>query len=187
MKITADELRFVRAHMDLTQAEMAQHLGISARTIVNWETNGVPDSKVARVHAVLRDEIAEAKEVQRWQEELAEMPMPEPPSDDDKSGWLAAEHAEMEARPGKSPDQRRSYLLQAFTDSDLLSELRTRALRRGDRTSTWDAARFERYQQFVAPKWEDPDYSQMSEHDAYDLAASRGEENIGHDELPHEP
>ena len=33
----------------------------------------------------------------------------------------------------------------------------------------------------------DPDYSQMSEQDAYDLAASKGEENIGHDELPHEP
>lgn len=36
---------------------------------------------------------------------------------------------------------------------------------------------------------EDPDYSQMSERDAknYGLAARGGEENIGHDELPHEP
>ncbi|KUM34584.1 hypothetical protein AR689_10610 [Arthrobacter sp. EpRS71] len=33
----------------------------------------------------------------------------------------------------------------------------------------------------------DPDYSTMSERDAYDLAASKGEDNIGHDELPHEP
>jgi len=35
----------------------------------------------------------------------------------------------------------------------------------------------------------DPDYSEMSEQDAihYGLAADRGEENIGHDELPHEP
>jgi transcriptional regulator with XRE-family HTH domain len=34
---------------------------------------------------------------------------------------------------------------------------------------------------------EDPDYSKMSDHDAYDLAAHKGEENIDHDELPHEP
>jgi transcriptional regulator with XRE-family HTH domain len=34
---------------------------------------------------------------------------------------------------------------------------------------------------------EDPDYSKMSDQDAYDLAAHKGEENIDHDELPHEP
>lgn len=187
MKITADELRLVRAHMDLTQAEMAAHLGISARTIVNWETNGVPDSKVARVHAVLKEELAEAKSMQRFLEEVADMPPSEPPADDERASWLEHLRQEEEARPGMTPDQRRSQLLQAFSDSDLLVELRSRALKRGDRASTWDAARYERYQQFVAPKWEDPDYSQMSERDAYDLAASRGEENIGHDELPHEP
>ena len=34
---------------------------------------------------------------------------------------------------------------------------------------------------------EDPDYSQMSEADVYDLAAHKGDKHIGHDELPHEP
>jgi transcriptional regulator with XRE-family HTH domain len=34
---------------------------------------------------------------------------------------------------------------------------------------------------------EDPDYSKMSDQDAYDLAAHEGDKNIGHDELPHEP
>ncbi|AYR01555.1 transcriptional regulator [Arthrobacter phage Seahorse] len=34
---------------------------------------------------------------------------------------------------------------------------------------------------------EDPDYSKMSDQDAYDLAAHEGDPNIGHDELPHEP
>lgn len=34
---------------------------------------------------------------------------------------------------------------------------------------------------------EDPDYSEMSDQDAYDLAAHEGDKNIGHDELPHEP
>jgi DNA-binding XRE family transcriptional regulator len=182
MKITADELRLVRAHMDLTQAEMAQHLGISARTIVNWETNGVPDSKTARVLSILKRDIEEAKEEEWFRESVASMPVPEAPP-----GYVSAAAEEEDSRPGMHPDRRRANLLQAFTDSDLLAELRSRALRRGDRESTWDAARYERYQQFVAPKWEDPDYSQMSEHDAYDLAASKGEDNIGHDELPHEP
>jgi transcriptional regulator with XRE-family HTH domain len=34
---------------------------------------------------------------------------------------------------------------------------------------------------------EDPDYSKMSDQDAYDLAAHEGDKNIGHDELPNEP
>ncbi|UKA59206.1 hypothetical protein [Arthrobacter sp. FW306-2-2C-D06B] len=33
----------------------------------------------------------------------------------------------------------------------------------------------------------DPDYSKMSEPEAYDLAAYKGDENIAHDDLPHEP
>lgn len=39
----------------------------------------------------------------------------------------------------------------------------------------------------VRGKDEDPDYSKMSDQDAYDLAAHEGDKNIGHDELPHEP
>lgn len=34
---------------------------------------------------------------------------------------------------------------------------------------------------------DDPDYSKMSDQDAYDLAAHEGDKNIGHDELPNEP
>lgn len=34
---------------------------------------------------------------------------------------------------------------------------------------------------------QDPDYSRMSDRDAYDLAAHEGDKNIGHDELPNEP
>lgn len=33
---------------------------------------------------------------------------------------------------------------------------------------------------------EDPDYSKLSDQDAYDLASNKGEPNIGHDESPHE-
>ncbi|WP_229994364.1 helix-turn-helix transcriptional regulator [Arthrobacter sp. Bi26] len=34
---------------------------------------------------------------------------------------------------------------------------------------------------------EDPDYSKLSDQDGYDLAAYKGEHNIGHDDIPHEP
>jgi transcriptional regulator with XRE-family HTH domain len=34
---------------------------------------------------------------------------------------------------------------------------------------------------------DDPDYSKMSDQDAYDLASHKGEPDIGHDEIPHEP
>lgn len=172
MKISANELRLVRSHMDLTQAEMASHLGISPRTIVNWETSGVPDSKAARVLSVLQHDLEEAKQEEWYRESVANMPVPEVPP-----GYLSADAEDEDSRPGLHPDRRRANLLQAFTDSDLLAELRSRALRRGDRESTWDAARFERYQQFVAPKWEDPDQPNSSEADTFDLAARKGEEN----------
>ncbi|MFP3579960.1 helix-turn-helix transcriptional regulator [Arthrobacter sp. SIMBA_036] len=172
MKISADELRLVRSHMDLTQAEMASHLGISPRTIVNWETSGVPDSKAARVLSVLQHDLEEAKQEEWYRESVANMPVPEVPP-----GYMSADAEVEDSRPGLHPDRRRANLLQAFTDSDLLAELRSRALRRGDRESTWDAARFERYQQFVAPKWEDPKPPNSSEADAFDSAARKGEED----------
>lgn len=34
---------------------------------------------------------------------------------------------------------------------------------------------------------DDPDYSKMSEQGAYDLAAYKGDNNIGHDDIAHEP
>jgi len=34
---------------------------------------------------------------------------------------------------------------------------------------------------------DDPDYSKLSDQDAYDLASNKGEANIEHDESPHEP
>lgn len=189
MKISADELRMVRDYMDLTQAEMAAHIGVSARTVVNWETNGVPASKVDRISRLLARELDDAKSFRKFHEESADLPEP---SEEDYARWVNDGHINdyvEEPRPGMSAEQRRSHLLQAFTDTDLLNELKSRALRRGDRAAHWNAARMERYQRFVVPAWtddEEPDYSKMSEQDAYDLAANKGEANIGHDEIPNE-
>lgn len=185
MNISADELRYTRSHLDLTQAEMAEFLGVSPRTIVNWETNGVPESKVARTLKIMGSALEDAK---RTAEAIREMSS-NLPSDDDYAEWLQrAEEPEPEPL-GMTVEQRRAYLLQAFSDVDLTNELKSRALRRGDRASLWNAERMERYQRFVAPKWEDPDYSEMSEQDAENLglAAKKADKHIGHDELPHEP
>jgi transcriptional regulator with XRE-family HTH domain len=186
MNISSDELRLVRDYMDLTQAEMAAHLGVSPRTVVNWETSGVPASKAERVARVLGSSLGEAKAQKRFLDEAVHST----PSEDDYARWASEQPSyEEEVVPGMSADQRRAHLLQAFTDSDLLNELKSRAMRRGDRASHWNAARMERYQRFVAPKWgddEDPDYSKMSDQDVYGLAAREGDANIGHDEIPNE-
>ncbi|MDN4644978.1 helix-turn-helix domain-containing protein [Arthrobacter sp. PsM3] len=39
----------------------------------------------------------------------------------------------------------------------------------------------------IGSEADDPDYSKLSDQDAYDLASHKGEPNIGHDEVPHEP
>ena len=186
MKITADDMRLVRGHLDLTQAEMAEHLGVSPRTVVNWETNGVPDSKAARTLKVIGKSLENAKLTQAHIADLEQNPIP---FTEDDERWAEMQQESQEEPLGMTAEERRSYLLQAFSDVDLSNELRARALRRGDRASLWNAERMERYQRFVAPKWEEPDYSQMSDEDAkdYGLAANTGDPDIEHDELPHEP
>lgn len=187
MKISADDLRQVRSHLDLTQAEMASHIGVSPRTMVNWETNGVPESKVVRVAKVIGKDLDEAKRIEEFLKDAAE----NRPSDEDYQSWI--DNADDRPEPvqlGMTADQRRSHLLQAFTDIDLTNELKDRALRRGERASLWNAERMERYQKFVAPQWQDPDYSNLSDEDAtrnrYGLAAKPADPNIGFDDLPHE-
>lgn len=185
MKISADDLRLVRSHLDLTQAEMAEHIGVSPRTMVNWETGGVPDSKVTRVLKVVGHDLDEAKRVQAFLKDNED----NFPPDDQPPFWVDDEPAPTQL--GMTADQRRSHLLQAFTDVDLTNELKDRALRRGDRSSLWNAERMERYQKFVAPQWEYPEYSEVSDDDVrknqYGLAAKEADKNIGIDDLPHEP
>ena len=186
MKISADDLRLVRGHLDLTQAEMADHLGVSPRTVVNWETSGVPDSKVSRVNKVVGRDLEEVRHLEAFIEATKD----DMPTDEQYQQWINESDERTEpAQIGMTADQRRSHLLQAFTDVDLINELKDRALRRGERGSLWNAERMERYQRFVAPRWQDPDYSNMSEQDAkdYGLAAKRADPNIGDDDLPNEP
>jgi transcriptional regulator with XRE-family HTH domain len=108
-KISADDLFTVRNHMELTQAELAERLGVAARTIVNWEAAGVPTCRTQRVQRLLGGAIREV---------------------------LDREHQVPEAsrsalnQSSTTPEDRRAQLLHMFTDLDLLNELQARALRR---------------------------------------------------------
>lgn len=191
MKINADKLQAIRRYMDLTQAEMAEHLDVSPRTIANWESSGVPLSKEARVVRILGSVISEVDYIESLND------APPPALSDEEIEELNRRSEEADWAPSwatknsKSPEARRAYLLQAFSDVDLLLELKSRSLRRGDRASHWNAERMERYQNFVSPQWQDPDYSNLSDEDVrknkYGLAARPADPNIGFDDLPNEP
>jgi DNA-binding XRE family transcriptional regulator len=104
-QLSADELRTVRYNLELTQAGLAERLGVSLRTIVNWEATGVPARRVPRVERRIGTAIREARECERSVEGG-------PPCD--------------------IADDRLSDALQPFSDNDLLSELQRRAMCRVD-------------------------------------------------------
>lgn len=70
--------------------------------------------------------------------------------------------------------------VEEMTTQQLLEEL-ARRIDNPQARSTQSASSTRRDQD------QDPDYSKMSDQDAYDLAAHEGDKNIGHDELPNEP
>jgi len=55
--VTGEELRERRLDAGLTQAELADLLGVAVRSIRNWEAHGVPDHRVALLDAKLPDEV----------------------------------------------------------------------------------------------------------------------------------
>jgi transcriptional regulator with XRE-family HTH domain len=106
--MSADDLRTVRYHLELTQAEFGERLGVAVRTIVNWEAAGVPAYRTPRILRALGSVVQEAL-----------------------GKRLALEASVPAARPDSTtPEDRRAQLLHLFTDLDLLSELQARALRR---------------------------------------------------------
>ena len=45
----ADEIKALRARLELTQQELAQKLGVSLRTVSRWETGEGEPSRLARL------------------------------------------------------------------------------------------------------------------------------------------
>ncbi|MFB9713980.1 helix-turn-helix transcriptional regulator [Arthrobacter methylotrophus] len=64
-EIGAEHLRLARRHIGLTQAGLADRLGVSPRTIVNWEATGVPARRVPHVERRIGAAIREARECER--------------------------------------------------------------------------------------------------------------------------
>lgn len=106
--MSADDLRTVRYHLELTQADFGERLGVAVRTIVNWEANGVPAYRAPRIQRALGSVLQEALDGKRTVE----------------ASYTSAQ------RESTTPEERRAQLLHLFTDLDLLSELQSRALRR---------------------------------------------------------
>lgn len=61
MPITWMELQAARDAAGLTQAELAAKLGVSTRTIVNWEANGVPRKSEHKVVDLLAEHLETRK------------------------------------------------------------------------------------------------------------------------------
>lgn len=82
-------------------------------------------------------------------------------------------------------DYNSGHELQSFSEKSLLLEV----LKRVQSGSESELTRPVSAADISLALDSDPDYSKMSEQDAkdYDLAADKGDPNIAHDELPHEP
>lgn len=109
LQMSADDLRTIRYHLELTQAEFGERLDVAVRTIVSWESAGVPAYRAPRIHRRLGPVVREAL--------------------DGKHRTVEESYVAVQ-QDSTTPEDRRAQLLHIFTDLDLLSELQTRALRR---------------------------------------------------------
>ena len=51
--MNADEIKAIRGELGLSQEEFARRLGVSPRTVQNWESGGkIPDSKIRAIQAL---------------------------------------------------------------------------------------------------------------------------------------
>lgn len=180
MHIDGQTLKQARELAEYTQTELADKLDVSIRTIVNWESSGVPRKSLAKVMRVLGSAVDSVQTSGEWKHFL------EGP---DGANYLAESLKRAEARAASPVQavalgrpmerlQRAQIITENLDDLDLLYELIRRS-------SGLPAGVFGRLSGADA----DPDYSNMSEQDAkdYGLAAKEADPNIGHDELPHEP
>lgn len=82
MPITWMQLQAAREAAGLTQAELAKQLGVSVRTIVNWESNGVPRKSEHKVVDALGD-FLEARNARAGLGRGIAALLPQPSSDPD--------------------------------------------------------------------------------------------------------
>lgn len=203
MDISGEALTRARIDMGLERADMADKLGVSLRTVANWEKNGVPSHRVILVRSKIGSQLDAATRDSREPtmvptatrnalkdftsdeggitgEQLA-LPMSEfvIHLQQEIDGLAEATRVMREAASKVQPPGKyisRNQILGTFSTIELVDEVRKRV------------AGMEREKPENNPA-EDPDYSNMSDQDAknYGLAAYKGDPNIGLDDIPHEP
>lgn len=185
MEITGEALGMARIGLNMDRGELADLLGVSLRTVANWEKNGVPAHRTALVMTKMGASISAAQEsleFTQWQKTPAGLRQLE----QDYERLVANGDLEPATRrPGLGFRRPVHELLSPYSTAVLLQEVARRVRRLEEEMEGLDV-----YADSVSSETNaDPDYSQMSDEDAkdYGLAANLGDPNIEHDELPHEP
>ena len=168
-----------RIGLNLDRGELAELLGVSLRTVANWEKNGVPAHRTALVMTKMGASISAAQEsleFSHWQKTPAGLQQLE----EDYKSLVASGEIEpvLVRRTDRGFRRPLRELLSPYSTELLLQEVVSRVRRLEDEV-----------ERLGPSDTSDPDYSQMSDEDAkdYGLAADTGDPNIEHDELPHEP
>lgn len=184
MNIDGLALQLARHADGLTRDEMAEKIGVSGRTIANWEKNGIPQHRESLVLSKLGPRFSSAiVEADR----MRYLETPEGARQENE--WLERQ-AEILGYNESSNSQNLSVedVLRPFSTKALLAEVERRSEKLQSLVHKLSAAVDE-----SAPVDIDglPDYSNMSDEDVrqnrYDLAAKEADKNIGFDDLPHEP
>lgn len=189
MDITGEVFGMARIGLGLERDEMAERLGVSLRTVANWEKNGVPSHRNALVMSKIGKSIRGAQAVVERNlyfnspEGMAEMEADHAAGEARNSARSAAVFLDGNDSAAVQEFMALKDLLAPYSTAGLLREISRRVA-----LADLDAVLASHRAGETAAK-ADPDYSQMSDQDAkdYGLAAYRGEENIGHDDIPHEP
>lgn len=167
MTIDGRALELLRLAEGESREGLATKLGVSPRTIANWEKNGIPAHReglvLSRFGARFREAMIEA-------DHLRSPAAPELPAAEEWSKPLD--------RLAGQPSRGRSDLslrevLRPYSTETLLNEVRLRVDELELQARSVPSA--------------DPDYSKMEDPSAYGLAAKKGDKHIDHDQLPEEP
>ena len=181
MNIDGLALQLTRHADGMTRDEMADKLGVSPRTVANWEKNGIPQHRESLVLSKLgrgfNTAIAEA-------DKMRYLETPEGARQENE--WLEQQskiHGYGE--PEQSSKLSVEDVLRPFSTRDLLAEIDRRA---GKMQALIHKLSSELERDVPVDEDGLPDYSNMSEQDAkdYGLAAKKADQNIEPDDIPHE-
>lgn len=209
MAITWEQLQRARKRAGLTQRQLAEEVGVSQRTIVNWEAEdgqGVPSKAEAsvrrRLGATLDYQTVRDEEERRYRGSMSRKQrrlMEEVETEVGAYSLVGDEELYERAMAERGIDgvDRKRRILALFTDADMLTELSRRARERGVDVSSWSTSALERDVQrqialepvirdlhyFTPSPAADPDYSNLSQAD-HGLAAYEGDKDIPFDADP---